>query len=227
MQAPLRNDSRLLFFTSGAALALIISAPNTYQMAAPLHSDGSWFGVALTIALVLLLEAGAVGAEIARVRWLCWALLGLTFAANAAIGSVYLDRADLSALPSLLAVREGGYGWLLVLGYAAIVPVLLYTFLHYAIARAQELAGQRSPAQELAEQVADRVIAILPAVQPLALPAQPIYDAPREQRTAALVTPDFTCDVCGQDASAMQRRTAKQHGAWVCKGCGKRCAAHG
>lgn len=242
----LLRDPKFTFFAAGAALALIISAPNTYQMAAPLHSDGSWFGVALTIALVVLLEAGAVGAEIAGVRLLCWLLLGLTFAANAAIGSVYLDNADLTKLPSLLSVRTSGRGWLLVLGYAAIVPVLLYTFLHYAIKRAQELAGQRSPAQELAHQVADRVVAILPMAAPLALPAQPIYAAPREvpdeQRTAAvttpqtadripdqpaqrndaLLTPNTGCAVCGEQPSAMQRRTAQQHGAWRCKNCGHR-----
>lgn len=222
----LRRDPRFLFFAAGAALALIISAPNTYQIAAPLHGATTWYGVALTIALVVLLEAGAVGAAIAGVRWLCWSLLALTFVANCAIGSVYLERADLAALPSLESWRASGYGWMLVLGYAAIVPVLLYTFLEYAIARAGELLSvtpDATPEDRLVG-ILDAFAARLPAPAP-ALPEQATYARPMpvvDAGTQVSVTPAvparlYACPACGQSLTQGQYGAAKRHG--KCRQC--------
>lgn len=219
------KDPRFIFFSAGALLALLISAPNTYQIAAPLHGGGDGpYGILLTVALVVLLEAGAVGAEIAGVRWLCWALLGLTFVANCAIGSAAFDRADLTALPSLLAWRQSGYGWLLVLFYSASVPVLLYTFLHYALKRLGEVSGQtiRTPTQEAAHELRTLVQELR---TPLALPEQSTYARPVEIRTDAPLTPNFACDVCGEEATPRQRSSYAQMHVWRCKGCGKRHTA--
>jgi hypothetical protein len=221
------RDLRFWFFALGATLAVAISAPNTYQIAAPLHGGGDgWYGIVLTVALVALLEAGAVGAEIAGVQWLCWSLLGLTFVANVTIGSAAFDMTDLAAKPSLAAWRASGYGWLLVLFYSASVPVLLYTFLHYALARVRELSAPgaqevRTPAQDMAEALRTLLSELRTPAQ---LPDQVVYPRPEEVRTQPVTAPDFTCDGCGAEATAHQRRSYAQHRAWVCKGCGKRHA---
>lgn len=222
------RDLRFWFFAAGAVLALAISAPNTYQIAAPLHGDGQhWYSIMLTVALVVLLEAGAVGAEIAGVRWLCGALLTLTFVANVTIGSAAFDMADLTALPSLAAWRTSGWGWLLVLFYSASVPMLLWLFLHYALARAQQLSApgahpERTPAQDLRTELRTLLDELRTPTQPLHLPAQQVYARPEAVRTEPVLTPDFACDACGAQATPHQRRGYAQHRTWVCKGCGKR-----
>lgn len=236
----LRTDVRFWFFTSGAALALIISAPFTFAIVSPFHQGGAaftpgwWVGGVLSAALVLLLEAGAVGAKIARVGWLSLGLLALTFVGNFVTGSDYWTRANLEGQPMLMAWRASWLGWLPPVLYAAIVPVLLYTFLHFAVERADQLltGKRRGVAEELADvrrDVRSLSAALVDLVEaqrtPLALVDQVTYSSPREVRTQPVLTPNFTCNACQTEASAHQRRGYAQHRAWVCKGCGKRHAA--
>lgn len=234
------KDPRFIFFALGAALALLISAPFTFAIVSPFHqggetfSPGWWIGGVLSAALVILLEAGAVGAKIARVGWLSIGLLALTFIGNLVTGSDYWTRANLTGQPMLQAWRAGWLGWLPPVLYAAIVPVLLYTFLHFALERAEELlTGKR---RGLAEEVADvrrdvrsvsaALLELVEAQRPPALlPDAGSFAAPREVRTQPVAEPNFTCDVCEGEASAHQRRGYAQHRAWLCKGCGKRHTA--
>jgi len=237
----LRRDPRFLFFAAGAALALVISAPFTYAIAAPFHQSGEaftpgwWVGGLLSAGLVLLLEAGAVGSKIARVTWLSLALLALTFVGNLVTGSDYWQRAALDGQPMLAAWRASWFGWLPPVLYAAIVPVLLYTFLHFAITRADEVlkGAPRTVVGEVAElrrdvRSATAALAELADGQRrlLALPEQASY--PRAQ---AAVAPEAAqpvlmryteCPECGTKPSMMQDRTADQHKGWHCRECGKR-----
>lgn len=231
------RDPRFIFFAAGAALALLISAPFTYAIVSPFHQaglegSGEWaMGAALSVALVILLEAGAVGAKIARVGWLSVALLTLTFIGNLVTGSDYWTRAGLAQQPMLAAWRASWLGWLPPILYAAIVPVLLYTFLHFAIERASELIGgqRRGVADEVRILRADvRTLsdALLELVRtPAALPEQVSYPRPELQRTQPVLMPPEACPVCSHPASKMQLRTAAQHSGYICKGCGKRVAA--
>jgi hypothetical protein len=236
----LKNDPRFVFFAAGALLALLISAPFTFAIVAPFHqggealSPGWWVGGILSAGLVLLLEAGAVGAKIARVGWLSVGLLGLTFIGNLVTGSDYWSRAALVDQPMLSSWRASWFGWLPPVLYAAIVPVLLYTFLHFAIERADVLlSGRRRGLAEEVRTLSADVRSISAAVleiaqsqrSPLALPDQAVYARPEEVRTQPVLTPDFICDGCGSEATAHQRRGYAQHKAWVCKGCGKRHTA--
>jgi hypothetical protein len=233
----LRRDPRFLFFAAGAALALIISAPFTFAIVAPFHQGGEpltpgwWVGGLLSAGLVVLLEAGAVGAKIAGVRWLALALLALTFIGNLVTGSDYWQRAILDGQPMLAGWRASWFGWLPPVLYAAIVPVLLYTFLHFAIERAEQVlrGSPRTVEGEVAElrrdvrSVAAAVVELAEGQRKmLALPEQASYPRPEEVRTQPVPAPDFECDGCGHQATPHQRRGYAQHGAWVCKNCGKR-----
>lgn len=233
----LRRDPRFLFFASGAGLALVISAPFTFAIVAPFHQGGEpltpgwWVGGLLSAGLVVLLEAGAVGAKIARVGWLALALLALTFIGNLVTGSDYWQRAALANQPMLSAWRASWFGWLPPMLYAAIVPVLLYTFLHFAIARADELlAGRPQTIEGQIAEVRRDVRSVVAAVLELsdsqrtlfALPDQARYPVPTHQRTQPVPSPNFVCDGCGAEATPHQRRGFANLKAWVCKGCGKR-----
>lgn len=141
------KDGRFWFYTIGASLALLVSAPATFAVVAPFHGGATSFGLVLSVALVVLLEAGAVGAKISGVNWLCIALLVGTVFANYASGNDYFKVAALP--PTLASWRLAGAGWLMVLIYAASVPVLLYTFLGFAIARYKELSAPDEPAEAI------------------------------------------------------------------------------
>jgi len=240
----LQRDPEFVFFASGAALALIISAPFTFAIVAPFHQAGVplspawWVGGALSAGLVLLLEAGAVGAKIAGVRWLALALLGLTFVGNLVTGSDYWARANLLHQPMLAAWRESWFSWLPPVLYAAIVPVLLYVFLHFALERARAVlrGTPRTIEGEVAELRRDMrsAAAALSELADgqrrlLALPEQASY--PRAQAAAEpmaaqpVPTLPSACPACGTEPTQMQQRTAKQHQGWSCKGCGKRVVA--
>jgi predicted RNA-binding Zn-ribbon protein involved in translation (DUF1610 family) len=230
----LRRDPRFLFFASGAALALVISAPFTFAIVSPFHqagerlSAGWWVGGLLSAGLVILLEAGAVGAKIARVTWLSLALLALTFVGNLVTGSDYWQRAALAGQPMLAAWRASWFGWLPPVLYAAIVPVLLYTFLHFAITRADELlvSRPRTVEGEVAELRRDvRALAGYLRETLPALPEQASYARPelvRDAGTQAPVTPEkparhYACPSCGQSLNQGQYGAAVRHGR--CKSC--------
>lgn len=232
----LARDPRFLFFVSGAALALLISAPFTFAIVSPFHQAGAewsaswWVGGVLSAGLVLLLEAGAVGAKIARVPWLALALLGLTFVGNLVTGSDYWSRAALDGQPMLAAWRASWFGWLPPVLYAAIVPVLLYTFLHFAIARADELLRNipRTVEGEVVELRRD-VRALVEVVKELAapmpaLPRQGAYPAPQlvadagtQPAETPVATRIYACPTCGHTLSQGQYGAAVRHGR--CRNC--------
>ena len=237
----LRRDPRFLFFAAGAALALVISAPFTFAIVSPFHQAGDaltpswWVGGLLSAGLVLLLEAGAVGSKIARVTWLSLALLALTFVGNLVTGSDYWQRAALEGQPMLAAWRASWFGWLPPVLYAAIVPVLLYTFLHFAIQRADELlrGAPRTVEGEVAELRRDvrSVAAALVEVAEgqrrlLVAPEQASYPRPEAVATPVAAQPVLmlpeACPACGTAPTKMQLRTAQQFHGWICKTCGKR-----
>ena len=225
----LRRDPRFLFFAAGAALALVISAPFTFAIVSPFHqagerlSAGWWVGGLLSAGLVILLEAGAVGAKVARVTWLALGLLFLTFIGNLVTGSDYWYRAALEGQPMLAAWRASWFGWLPPVLYAAIVPVLLYTFLHFAIARADEVlrGAPRTIEGEVAELRRD-VRALVGYVRETlpALPEQAAYARPElvgDAGTQASVTPQrparlYACPSCGMSLSQGQYGAAVKYG---------------
>lgn len=230
----LRRDPRFLFFAAGAALALVISAPFTFAIVSPFHQAGDaltpswWVGGMLSAGLVLLLEAGAVGSKIARVTWLSLALLALTFVGNLVTGSDYWQRAALEGQPMLAAWRSSWFGWLPPVLYAAIVPVLLYTFLHFAISRADEVlrGAPRTVEGEVAELRRDvRALAGYVRETFPALPEQATYAAPRlvsDAGTQASLTPNkavraYACPSCGTSLSQGQYGAATKYGR--CKNC--------
>lgn len=237
----LRRDPEFLFFAAMVGLALAISAPFTYGIAAPFHQAGEqgsaawWAGGVLTIALVILLEAGAVGSRVAGVVWLSRALLLLTFVANYVTGSSYWARADLTAMPALLTWRLSWFGWVAPVLYAASVPVLLDVFMGHALKRARGVlsGAPRTVVGEVAELRRD-VRSVAAALVELAegqrrllvAPEQASY--PRTEQVAApvaaqpVLTLPETCPVCGTAPTKMQLRTAQQFHGWICKTCGKR-----
>lgn len=230
----LRRDPEFLFFAAMVGLALAISAPFTYGIAAPFHQAGAqgsaawWAGGVLTIALVILLEAGAVGSRVAGVVWLSRALLLLTFVANYVTGSSYWARADLSAMPALLTWRLSWLGWVAPVLYAASVPVLLDVFMGHALTRARGVlsGAPRTVEGEVAELRRDvRALAGYVRETFPALPEQATYAAPRlvhDAGTQASLTPNkaaraYACPSCGTSLSQGQYGAATKYGR--CKNC--------
>lgn len=234
----LRRDPEFIFFAAMVALALAISAPFTFGIAAPFHQAGEvgsaawWYGGVLTLGLVVLLEAGAVGSRVAGVVWLSRALLLLTFVANYVTGSSYWARADLSAMPALEAWRLSWFGWLAPVLYSASVPVLLDVFMGHALDRARLVlrGAPRTVEGEVAELRRDVRSATAALVELadgqrrlLALPDQASYPRAQAASTPEAAKPvlvaQMTCDVCGEKARPMQLRAAAQHKGWRCQ-CG-------
>jgi hypothetical protein len=245
----LKNNFRFVFFAAGTALAMLISAPFTYLMVAPFHmaiqaEGAAWlYGALLTAAFVILLEVGAIGSKIAGVAWLSFFFLFLTFIGNFAIGSDYLARADLAYWPTLSSWRTNGYGWLMTLLYAAIVPLILGVFLHYAIKEAR-LTLSKTPPRSLEDKVTalGRDIRVIvdslvfnqesagnvPALPqaPQLLPRVGAYPEPTPVGTQVQLTPKtYPCPLCGEPLSlgqygAANRKAANGTGLRGCHKCG-------
>jgi hypothetical protein len=233
-------DGPLVAYSLLGLAALIVSAPATYNLVAIYHSDGSSVGIAATVALLLILEGGAVASKLATLwasearRW----LVGFT-----------LFALGVNTLSNLIhggvVATDNGLPWLAAWGgalvYAAFLPALLYLMLHLICVRVTVLRGiERSTADEVAlvlRPVAHAVAVAAEAqrtlgslVPTLALPEpQATYARAQavEQTEAAqpVATPITACDACGESATPMQLRTAAQHGGWRCRGCGKRVQA--
>jgi len=203
------------------------------------HSDGSALGIAATVALLVILEVGAVASKLATLwapearRW----LIGFTLVAlGVNTLSNWLHGAALATM--------NGMGWFAAwvgaLLYAALIPALIYLMLSLIVQRVALLRGiERSTADEVALTLRPVLHAVAVAQQArlslaeLAPPAlmepqatyaraQQVVEPEAAQPVAAL--PD-ACPACGTEPTQMQRRTAKQHGGWSCKGCGKRVSA--
>lgn len=169
------RDFRFMFYALGTLFAFVTSAPNTYALLAAFHDGAHAFpsaGAVLTLCGVLLLEVGAIGAMIAGVYWLCYAFLGMTFAANWIIGADVLARADLAQYPTFAALRDGWAGPALPFVYAALIPVFLAVFLHSAVARAHELSGA-APTQDAHPELAQLRTEVRDALAQIALAVRP------------------------------------------------------
>ena len=235
-----RIDGPIVTYGVIGLAALVVSAPATYALVARYHSDGSYIGIAATVALLIILEAGAVASKLATIwapearRWLvgfCIAALGVNTLSN------WLHGAALAT--------ANGLGWLAAWGgaliYASFLPALLYLMLSLIVARVGLLRGvERTTQDEVALTLRPVVHAVAVAHEAqrslrtlLPTPALPEPDATyaRAQLVAepAAAQPVLTlpeaCPACGTEPTKMQARTAKQHGGWSCKGCGKRVSA--
>jgi hypothetical protein len=173
----------------------------------------SWLaGAILTCAFVLLLELGAIGAKVAGVWWLSYALLALTGIANYVAGADHWASANLAASPTLAAWRSSAAGAIAPVLYAAMVPVLLAVFLHLAVSRARQLLNDprvRRPIEVQVVEVRRDVQALGDALtevvqllkQPPALPDQPHYNAPRRAGDSGMQAVEmpkmYACQYCG------------------------------
>lgn len=236
-----RLDGPMIAYGLMALAALVVSAPATYNLVALYHSDGSTAGIAATVALLLILEAGAVAAKLATL-WaregkgallaFVWFALGVNTLSNLIHGGA-LGQAN-----GLHVVAAWGGAFV----YAAFLPALIYLMLHLICLRVERLRGiERTTADEVAGilqpvahavEVARQAQQRLAQLQPMAQLMEPQASYPRAEQVAEpqpaqpVLTPSDECHECGTKATKMQLRTAAQHKGWVCKGCGKRVLAH-
>ena len=229
-------DGPIIVYGLIVGAGLIVSGPETYNLVAQYHSDGSALGIAATVALLVILEVGAVASKLATLwapearRW----LIGFTLVAlGVNTLSNWLHGAALATL--------NGMGWFAAwvgaLLYAALIPALIYLMLSLIVQRIGLLRGiQRTTADEVAltlrpvlhaVAVAQQARISLAELAPPALPepqasyARPQQVAEPEAAQPVAALPE-ACPACGAEPTKMQRRTAAQHSGWSCKGCGKR-----
>lgn len=235
------KDFPIILFGLIIFAALAVSSPATYNVVSRFHNDGSAIGAVATVALLVILELGAVAAKLATpwarqaAPWLiayCVTALGINTISNWIYGAL---------LASASGLHWAG-AWLGALLYAALAPALIYLMLHLIVQRIVMIQGvQRQMHEEVAiilrpvvqaVELASQAQRSLAQLQPLALPEpakEPAHVSyPRAQAVAepmaaqpVLMLPDV-CPACGSAPSAMQKRTAAQHNGWNCKGCGKR-----
>ena len=232
-----RIDGPMIAYGTMALAALVVSAPATYNLVALYHSDGTSAGIAATVALLLILEAGAVAAKLATL-WaregkaallaFVWFALGVNTLSNLIHGGALATR---NGLPGIAA-------WGGALIYAAFLPGLIYLMLHLICLRVERLRGvERTTAEEVAGilqpvshavEVARQAQQRLAQLQPLAALPEPQASYPRAEAVAApaaaqpVLTLPSACPECGTGPTRMQARTAEQHQGWNCKHCGKR-----
>lgn len=229
-------DGPIVVFGLIALAALIVSAPATYNLVALYHNDGSTVGVLATVALLIILELGAVAAKLATL----WVRSGQRYLTGFTLAALGINTLSNFIHGGLIATARGLHwaaAWLGALVYAALLPALVYLMLHLICERVQ---ARRGLSRTVADQVADLLHPVALAVEtaqqaqrslalltPLALPeaSYPRPQAVEPQRSQPVLTLPQACPACEQAASPMQLRTAAQHGAWRCKGCGKRVAA--
>lgn len=230
-----RRDFGVVVFGLLAVAALVASVPYTYQKVLSLHAFTE-IGIAQSIGSLLVFEAGAFLAKVATLFIPGWrGRLNLTQAGLLLIVCAANYQTARAGAPTASALEIGVY--------VALMPLIQWLFLGLAVARAEalhdlRLSAQRTPtpaeqAHASFEAMRDRVWATflerslaLMDEQTRALGALPApqasYPRPEAQRTQPVLTLPEACPACGQAASAMQLRTAAQHGAYRCKGCGKR-----
>jgi hypothetical protein len=189
------------------------------------------------VALLLILEAGAVAAKLATL----WAREGRT-----ALLSFVWFALGVNTLSNLIhggaLATANGLHWLAAWGgalvYAAFLPGLIYLMLHLICLRVERLRGiERTVGDEVMQMLRPMTLAAevmrqaglsLASIShaPAQLPEQASY--PRAEAVAEpmavqpVLTPPSECPVCSTAPTKMQLRTAEQHGGWNCKGCGKR-----
>jgi len=236
-----RLDGPIIVYSLIVAAGLIVSGPATYSLVARYHSDGTAIGIAATVALLVILEVGAVVSKLATL-WAPEARRPLVTFTVAALGVNTLSN----WLHGAALAQTDGMHWLAAwagaLLYAAAVPALVFLMLSLIVRRVALLRGvERTTADEVAitlRPVAHAVAVAAEAQRTLAslvpLPALPEpqasypralpVEAPEAAQPVAML-PE-ACPACGTEPTRMQVRTAKQHGGWRCQGCGKRVSAH-
>lgn len=224
------GDGLIWAFSLIALAALAVSAPATYNLVAVYHNDGTQAGIVATVALLVILEAGAVVSKLATLwtrdgrGWLlgfCGAALSVNTLSNFIHGGLLASGRGLS-WPA---------AWLGALVYAAFLPGLLYLMLHLICARVRSLQGlQRTVEDEVAlvlqpvaravetARQAQRALGQISAA-PALLPDQVIYPRPQAVRVQPVLVPQIECPQCKQRATRMQLQTAPQHEGWRCS-CG-------
>jgi hypothetical protein len=195
MKAPLRNDPPLVLFGLTIVLLVVVSAPATYGVISQFHGSGSWFGVFLSVALLVALEVSAVGCKLSVAlvpQWRWWlnsltvVLLLLTTVANYAVGYDYFITAT-DPGPTLTAWKAAGYAPLLAWIFAGLVPTLLFVFLTLFTERVKTLQQAQPISDDPVRILAQQQEAFLEALQQKSLPAPP-----QEALSEAL----YECD-CG------------------------------
>lgn len=182
-----RSDWLFWFFVSTAGLCAIVSVPATFALVQPFHDSKTGAGWLLAVAVLIVLEIGAIGCKVGsttapewrgRLNALCIAFLVLTTAGN------YMHGADLFARatdlpPALSAVKTAQAGWALALLLAGLVPLLLFVFMTLAIARYKRLA-QGTPSAPMQPSVPPVIqIDMTPLITELRALAAPALIAPR------------------------------------------------
>ena len=234
-----RIDGPIIVYSLIITGSLVVSAPATYSLVSLYHSDGTTIGIAATVALLVLLELGAVASKLATL----WAPEARRVLIGFCVGALSINTLSNLIHGGIIATGNGLHwfaAWVGAAVYAAFLPLLIFLMLSLIIRRMELLRGiERSTADEVAIILRPVVQAVAVAQQArislaeLAPPALPAIEAsyPRAQQVAepaaaqqAPALPE-ACPACGAAPTQMQRRTAAQHPGWSCKGCGKRVAA--
>jgi hypothetical protein len=235
-----RLDGPIIVYSLIVAAGLIVSGPATYSLVARYHSDNTPLGIAATVALLVILEVGAVASKLATLwapearRW----LIGFTVVA---LGVNTLSN----WLHGAALATANGFGWFAAwvgaLLYAALIPVLIYLMLSLIVQRVALHRGvERTTADEVAIVLRPVLHAVAVAQQArisLAELAPPALPEPQATypRALAVAEPEAAqpvamlpeaCPACGTEPTKMQLRTAAQHSGWRCQGCGKRVTPH-
>jgi len=210
--------------------ALIVSTPATYKLASLYHNDGSAAGIAATVALLVILEAGAVASKLAKI----WAREGMGALELFCIAALGVNTLSNFVYGGSLAAARGLHpiaAWAGALVYAAFLPGLIYLMLTLFCARVAGLRGLRITVED---EVARTLLPVAHAVAvarqasaalaelsgaPALMAPQASYARPVAQRTEPVLMPQMTCPICGTAASRMQLVTAPQHQGWRCS-CG-------
>ena len=193
----------------------------TVQVAPPWIAGlaaGSLVGTYLGLAFADIPEGQQVNAV--RVAWAAMgveAVYGTLFVLSLQYPAFFHSPPWWAAVP-LAALHGGAFSVL-----AFFVSLFIFHAQRGAVA-----AG--SPEERVALILAEALRPVLMPAQPAALPEpDATYARAQQQPTPEAAQPVLTlpeaCPACGTEPTKMQARTAKQHGGWSCKGCGKRVSA--
>lgn len=223
----LYRDALLWVLGAIALTCLVVSAPATLGVVGLFHNDGTRYGVAASVALLVILEAGTVAAKLGTL------MPGAPLRELQAVFVVGLLINGASNFIGGYRIGEarGLAGLALVVGaivYAALVPGLTALMLHLFCERVRWL--QQRPAASVERQVADALAPVLfvtaahralmreiDHLDAPALPA-PTYARPADVPHAVLV---HECPRCHSELTPAEWGAYKRHGdRWRgCKAC--------
>jgi hypothetical protein len=223
-------DWPVMLFALIILAALAVSAPATYNLVALYHNDGTTIGVVASVALLVILELGAVASKLATL----WVRSGGRILDGFTVAALVINTLSNFVHGGLIAADRGLH-WLAAWGgaliYAALLPALVYLMLHLLVERVRTLRGlERTVGEQVAEllqpvalatETAAQAQRMLAALTPtLALPEPQATSYPREaERPQPVLVPQIACPQCGAEASRRQLTHAPQHSGWRCS-CG-------